>query len=728
MIRDGPFEINANLLKPDTTYQYQLTAANALGTSTSEVRSFTTPAEMTVEEIAGDLVITEDTKRVNTHLRIHGNLRLQAGTLTLNGCVAEMMSRYSREHGTEWSGGTLVTNCTTVGGTQREGVIAQGRFDLVDGAWIATDTTVRYTYGIVFGLTKPLLYATRLIQGPNPDSIIMGSSNADVVLRDSRYNVSLYTDSSQGADGRLDLPEDTAFSRVFDESNVPGAKYRIEVVDSAVPWWWVFFGGIEEGQPESEIVLGDCPFFIPSIIARNLRGTVRLPVPWPAPGKTNTTLKVGNLTLRTEDKPVRTHTWGIYLSGGETDVTFAGPTKCCEFMVWGGKVRFEGTPGTGDSVQACTTVDIHGDAEVSFRNATFSTSPPTAPILPQITVDGTAKLIAEDSLFGKVRLFARDGGTMHFTNTTSRNPANPVIGEGADKITMISAPSIVSVPNPRAVVGEPYSYALDARLAQGAEGEVSLSAPHDLPAWLSFDADTGVLSGTPRKAATGEHRITLRASANDLDREQSFVITVDRRAVASPALASIPGLLLHLDAACSEQIDDGASVATWFDLSGNGHHATAIAGVPTLAAEALDGVPATHFPGGAVMSCGDLREGVGGMTLFVVSQSLGEPSPDLWPRLACAHPLGGVPWEDPGFQMMAPLHEETHRGVSHPVRIDALTSSAKSLANFHVASDGITDQYYVGDIFEVIVYGRALSDDELVTVDDYLTGKYPTAR
>ncbi len=46
----------------------------------------------------------------------------------------------------------------------------------------------------------------------------------------------------------------------------------------------------------------------------------------------------------------------------------------------------------------------------------------------------------------------------------------------------------------------------------------------------------------------------------------------------------------------------------------------------------------------------------------------------------------------------------------------------------HIASDRISDRYYVGDIFEVIVYAGPLSETEVVPVDGHLTGTYPQAR
>lgn len=54
---------------------------------------------------------------------------------------------------------------------------------------------------------------------------------------------------------------------------------------------------------------------------------------------------------------------------------------------------------------------------------------------------------------------------------------------------------------------------------------ITLSAPQ-LPAWLTFNATTGVLSGTPTNDNVGNHNITLRASDGSLNTDQTFVISV----------------------------------------------------------------------------------------------------------------------------------------------------------------------------------------------------------
>ena len=130
--------------------------------------------------------------------------------------------------------------------------------------------------------------------------------------------------ANDGGQGRLELPVNEPITRVFDSSNVPGVKYRLELVNTKVSLWWVFFSGIHDGGPPTEIVLGHCPRLIPSLIAYNLQGTLTLPSPWPAQPDGVSDLTIGNLTLKSIGQPVHTWCWGLYLSGEKTDVVLQG--------------------------------------------------------------------------------------------------------------------------------------------------------------------------------------------------------------------------------------------------------------------------------------------------------------------------------------------------------------------------------------------------------------------
>jgi hypothetical protein len=85
------------------------------------------------------------------------------------------------------------------------------------------------------------------------------------------------------------------------------------------------------------------------------------------------------------------------------------------------------------------------------------------------------------------------------------------------------APQITSDPVTSVSQDQSYSYTLTATDPDG--DNISLSAPV-LPAWLNFNANTGVLSGTPTNANVGVHGVTLRAGDGLLTADQTFTVTV----------------------------------------------------------------------------------------------------------------------------------------------------------------------------------------------------------
>lgn len=86
------------------------------------------------------------------------------------------------------------------------------------------------------------------------------------------------------------------------------------------------------------------------------------------------------------------------------------------------------------------------------------------------------------------------------------------------------APEITSTAVMAATEDDLYSYTFVAMDVDVGD-TLTLDAPVK-PAWLNFDTDTGVLSGTPANADVGTHDVTLRTSDEEINVDQSFVITV----------------------------------------------------------------------------------------------------------------------------------------------------------------------------------------------------------
>jgi hypothetical protein len=205
-------------------------------------------AEMRTLVINGDLNVTDTVIYKNTHLEVKGNVNLlRNGALILDGCLVEIVGKHARQYGYNWRGGTLTTRNTTIGGTLQKTVAQQANFNLDDGLWTATDTTVQYTYGIQFSHeTVGRLRATRLKQGPNPDSIIMAGMG-DVELTDSTYMIALNL-HMRGDKGTLDLPNDEPITRTINAASMPGTTFQLKLKNVTVPdFWFIFFNDVFPG-------------------------------------------------------------------------------------------------------------------------------------------------------------------------------------------------------------------------------------------------------------------------------------------------------------------------------------------------------------------------------------------------------------------------------------------------------------------------------------------------
>jgi hypothetical protein len=344
--------------------------------------------------------------------------------------TVELMNTYSRQFGYQWQGGELVTRDVTIGGTLHDGLAAQANFNLADGEWICTDTTIRYCYGLVVGGSPRggKLRATRLIAGPNPDSIIM-FPHGDAIVRDSAYVVSLRVDLRQGGRGVLDLPVNTPITQVYDGAVLPGARYRLELVNTTVRLWYLLAEIATDGPP-AELVLHHCPAFVPLIAGTDLRGTLHLPStrteegsgPGLAPG---TVFRTGSTIWRVGEEPVRLPCWGLYLSGERTDLTIPGPSVIVELFLWGGKVVLLGGERTYDLWLTGTTVEV---GQFGVETGELGGSPSSVPQAELVVRYARLSPFEKAGVRGQV--VAHNGGAITVEHARCRNMLFMTRGDG----------------------------------------------------------------------------------------------------------------------------------------------------------------------------------------------------------------------------------------------------------------------------------------------------------
>ena len=97
------------------------------------------------------------------------------------------------------------------------------------------------------------------------------------------------------------------------------------------------------------------------------------------------------------------------------------------------------------------------------------------------------------------------------------------VGDLCEEGSGNTPPEITSTPTESALEGELYSYQFTA--TDPDDDALTLSAM-ELPEWLTFSTGTGELQGTPDYQDAGEHTVTLQASDDIVDTEQTFTVTV----------------------------------------------------------------------------------------------------------------------------------------------------------------------------------------------------------
>ncbi|PWF63581.1 hypothetical protein CBX96_09840 [Shewanella sp. BC20] len=266
------------------------------------------------------------------------------------------------------------------------------------------------------------------------------------------------------------------------------------------------------------------------VIGTATAGDAQASVSFTAPGFSGGTAITGYTLVSTPG--------GITASGASSPITITGLTNGISYSF---TVVAANSVGTGGASAASNVVKPNGAPIITSTAITNATQ--------DIVYSYT--FVARDSdVGGSIMLSAVTlPSWLSFNSSTgvlSGTPSNANLGSHAvvlratdvDGLTaeqsfMIvvtkvnGAPVITSTALTSATQDAVYSYTLVATDSDVGDS-LTLSAV-TLPSWLSFNAATGVLSGTPSNANLGSHAVVLRATDVDgLTAEQSFMIVVTK--------------------------------------------------------------------------------------------------------------------------------------------------------------------------------------------------------
>ncbi|MDI5840221.1 putative Ig domain-containing protein, partial [Shewanella xiamenensis] len=227
---------------------------------------------------------------------------------------------------------------------------------------------------------------------------------------------------------------------------------------------------------------------------------------------------------------------GITASGASSPITITGLTNGTSYSF---TVAAINSAGTGSPSTASNAVKPNGAPVISSTALTSATQDAAY----SYTLVATDSDVGDSLTLSAVTLpswlsFNAATGVLSGTPTNANVGSHAVVLRATDVDGLTAeqsfsivvanvndAPTITSSAQTSATQDAAYSYTLVATDSDVGDS-VTLSVV-TLPSWLSFNAATGVLSGTPTNANVGSHAVVLRATDVDgLTAEQSFTIVV----------------------------------------------------------------------------------------------------------------------------------------------------------------------------------------------------------
>jgi len=298
--------------------------------------------------------------------------------------------------------------------------------------------------------------------------------------------------------------------------------------------------------------------------------------------------------------------------------------------------------------------------------------------------------------------------------------------------------------------------------------------------WVGTKAMTGIYSNAVRSVCLGDRHgspgpwpfvgemsevLIYDRTLGDSERAQVEAYLTNKWSIGTCAKGEPPvtlGLQLRLDAANDLSLvkDGDGKVSQWKDVTGLGHHAAqdAVANQPTYNPQGIKWHPSLSFDGASAMSTASFMN-FSNHTVLVVAKATvinsykdilgsgGTASGDILMMNVVEGKYRGHYWSDGGLLTF----DSTSPSVTTPVVYEQLLDDANLKLYRSGVSDGVmsaavlrpstlhpvvvgvralwdSGDRFVGEMSEVLVYERALSDAERIQVEQYLIKKWFTVK
>lgn len=195
-----------------------------------------------------------------------------------------------------------------------------------------------------------------------------------------------------------------------------------------------------------------------------------------------------------------------------------------------------------------------------------------------------------------------------------------------------------------------------------------------------------------------------------------------------PPMPVTAGLVLHLDASSLQGIlAEGETTTTWPDLSGLGHDAVTDAGSPEWHERGIGGRPAFAFDGVSnTFVTASIRAEDGAVSVYIISEKDAADG-GAYQRVAASNSVAASDWTLPNWALNGyPAGAVGGAPAAYPARLDSPRyNSGRGIGPLRLARQGsAVGGWFRGDIGEVLVYDRYLTDAEHALVGSWLKAKY----
>jgi hypothetical protein len=213
---------------------------------------------------------------------------------------------------------------------------------------------------------------------------------------------------------------------------------------------------------------------------------------------------------------VESNGWvGIYMMSGNGEDTIAWRNATVADSSWHhAAVSFWGSQ-LGQSV---IKVWIDGYALTTFKDFGVTRFDNITPVTLGYWAAYSDETMPFSGYMDEVAIFDRGLNNAEITQLYNKGIAGQAICQDGNFTPVITSTPVTSVTEDIA-----YSYTLTAR---DAEHDALTKSAIVKPKWLSFNTSTGLLSGTPLNANTGDTTVTLRVSDGKVSVDQTFTLTV----------------------------------------------------------------------------------------------------------------------------------------------------------------------------------------------------------